>query len=118
MKIHEYQANQLLAEYGIPVQPGQIVENNMEIENAIEKLNSDLYVVKAQIHSGGRGKAGGVKVATSKEQAIQEAQSMLGKRIVTRQNGPDGQIVNKVLISEGASIKREYYLSIVNDSEN
>lgn len=118
MKIHEYQAGKLLVEYGIPVPPGQMVENVRQIEEAVEKLDTDFYVIKAQVHAGGRGKAGGVKIARSREQAVQEARSMLGSKIVTRQSGPEGQTIHKVLIAKGVSVKKEYYLSIISDAEN
>ncbi len=123
MKIHEYQAKAILARQGVPVQPGVLVDDPAGIESALSVFGpadseNTLYIVKAQIHSGGRGKAGGVKLARSREAAVQLARAMLGSRIVTRQNGPDGQIVRKVLVAEGVPILKEYYLSLVNDPES
>ena len=118
MKIHEYQAKAILEQQGVPVQRGILVERAPITHDDLAGLDAALYVVKAQIHSGGRGKAGGVKLAHSREQAAQLAQAMLGSRIVTRQNGPDGQIIHKVLIAEGVPILKEYYLSLVSDPEN
>jgi succinyl-CoA synthetase beta subunit len=114
MKAHEYQAKQLMAEFGVPVPRGSVAKTPAEAR----KIASDLggkVVVKAQVHAGGRGKAGGIKVVSSPDEAEQAAQKLLGTRLVTHQTGPQGVPVNTVLIEEAINIKRELYLSIVID---
>lgn len=114
MKIHEYQAKQLLARYGVAVPRGQVAETAKQAREAADKLGLPV-VVKAQIHAGGRGKGGGVKLARSAAEAEEIAAKMLGMRLVTHQTGPDGREVKRLLIEEGLKIKQEFYLGIVLD---
>lgn len=116
MKIHEYQAKELLERYGVPVLKGIMVETPEDAEKAAETLGG-LVVVKAQVHSGGRGKAGGVKLAHSPKEAKEIAKNMLGMKLVTNQTGPEGKIVRKLLLCEGAEIEKEFYLSVTVDNE-
>lgn len=118
MKIHEYQAKELFASYGIPVPAQALIIKPEEIEAAIDAVDAPLRVVKAQIHAGGRGKAGGVKLAKSREEAVEKASAMLGAKLVTKQSGPEGKVVHKVLITQGLDIEKEYYLSITVDNEH
>src|SRR5579885_654964 len=125
MNIHEYQAKQLLARYGVAVPLEIPVQSLAEARAAAEKIiaaGSASIVVKAQIHAGGRGKGvfksgfqGGVKVASSVEEAVSFAEKMLGQILVTRQTGPEGRQVQRLLISEGAKIKKEFYLAVLLD---
>jgi succinyl-CoA synthetase beta subunit len=115
MKIHEYQAKAILAKFGVPVPRGEVVLKKDEARAAAERLGTPVVVVKAQIHAGGRGKAGGVKVVKSAEEAATAAERMLGMKLVTAQTGPEGRIVRRVLIEEGLDIKREIYLSLLVD---
>ena len=116
MKIHEYQAKQILARYGVRIPRGEIAYSKDEARRAAEKLGGTV-VVKAQIHAGGRGKGGGVKVAKSAEQAEQLAEQMLGMTLVTHQTGPEGRKVQKVYVEEGLDIRRELYLGLVIDRQ-
>ncbi len=113
MNLHEYQAKTLLQKYGIPVPRGQVVSIAKEVAAATTAVTSDAWVVKAQVHAGGRGKAGGVKVVKSASEAQSVASELLGKTLVTYQNAPDGQPVNQVLIEETLPIARELYLSML-----
>ncbi len=115
MKIHEYQGKALLARHGVPVPRGEVASSADEAREVAERLGGSLVVVKAQIHAGGRGKAGGVKIARSAAEAGEIAGRMLGTRLVTYQTGADGQIVSRVLIEEGLEIARELYLGLVID---
>ncbi|OIQ86345.1 succinyl-CoA ligase [ADP-forming] subunit beta [mine drainage metagenome] len=115
MNLHEYQAKTLLQKYGIPVPRSQVVSVASEIAAATTAVNSDAWVVKAQVHAGGRGKAGGVKVVKSPSEALSVANELLGKILITYQNAPDGQPVNQVLIEETLPIARELYLSMLVD---
>jgi len=115
MNLHEYQAKSLLQKYGIPVPRGQVVAAANEVATATAEIASDAWVVKAQVHAGGRGKAGGVKVVKSATEAQNVATELLGKTLVTYQNAPDGQPVNQVLIEETLPIARELYLSMLVD---
>ena len=115
MNLHEYQAKTLLQKYGIPVPRGQVVAAANEVAAATSEINSNAWVVKAQVHAGGRGKAGGVKVVKSATEAQNVAAELLGKTLVTYQNAPDGQPVNQVLIEETLPIARELYLSMLVD---
>lgn len=119
MKIHEYQAKELLGSYGAPVPGGVLGETPGEIEKAAKALieTSGRCVLKAQVHSGGRGKAGGVKVAGSLEEAVSAAEAMLGMKLVTRQTGPEGKIVRKILVTEAVDVEKEFYVSVTTDSE-
>ncbi|MBR0466201.1 MAG: ADP-forming succinate--CoA ligase subunit beta [Clostridia bacterium] len=116
MKIHEYQAKKIMADYGINTDTGYLCETAEEVYEAAEKLGK--CVVKAQIHSGGRGKGGGVKLANTPLEAREIADNMLGMCLVTKQTGPEGKTVHKVLVTPANEIKKEYYLSITVDNEN
>ncbi len=115
MKIHEYQAKQILATYGVPVPAGEAVMNAAEAKGAAERLGGGTVVVKAQIHAGGRGKGGGVKLAANPVEADKLASQIHGMTLVTHQTGPDGRKVSRLLIEEGLPIARELYLGIVID---
>jgi len=115
MNLHEYQAKSLLQKYNIPVPRGQVVSVAKDVASAISELPNDSWVVKAQVHAGGRGKAGGVKVVKSSSEAQAVASELLGKTLVTYQNAPDGQPVNQVLVEETLPIARELYLSMLVD---
>jgi len=115
MKIHEYQAKAILAKFGVPVPRGEVVFKAEEARAAAQRIGTSVAVVKAQIHAGGRGKAGGVKLAKSPEEAASLAASMLGIRLVTPQTGPEGRTVRRLLIEEGLDIQRELYLSVLVD---
>ena len=117
MKIHEYQAKQLFKEHDIPVPEGYVAFSKEQALQNIEKLGSFPVVVKAQIHAGGRGKGGGVKLAKSKEEAIKFADEILGMNLVTHQTGPIGKEVKKLLIEAGQNIAKELYLSLLVDRE-
>jgi len=117
MNLHEYQSKQLFAEYGIPVPEGIAAETADAAVSAAEELGGDLWVVKAQVHAGGRGKAGGVKLARSKDEVRQYAADMLGTQLVTHQSGPEGLPVNTVYVEAGSDIERELYLSMLVDRE-
>ena len=118
MKIHEYQAKAILAKFGVPVPRGEVVFRKEDARAAAERLGTSIVVVKAQIHAGGRGKAGGVKLARSADQAQSLAEQILGMKLVTPQTGEEGRIVHRLLIEEGLDIKRELYLSVLVDRSN
>src|ERR1700687_4412327 len=115
MKIHEYQAKEIFRRFGVPTPRGEMVTTPEQARAAAERLGTKIVVVKAQIHAGGRGKAGGVKLAKSPAEAADLAKSILGMKLVTPQTGPGGRIVQRLLIEEGLDIKRELYLSILVD---
>ena len=118
MKIHEYQAKEILRKYGVPVPSGEMVETLEEADRAAKDLfdkGNAVVVVKAQIHAGGRGKGGGVKVVKSLDEASKAAKTILGMQLVTHQTGPQGQKVQRLLVEEGSAIDRELYLGIVLD---
>ena len=115
MKIHEYQAKQLLREHGVPVPRGTPAFSVDEAVAAAQELGGPVWVVKAQIHAGGRGKGGGVKLARSTEEVKQLASQILGMQLVTHQTGPGGQKVRRLLIEEGADIRKEYYVAVLTD---
>ncbi len=115
MKIHEYQAKSILAKYGVPVPQGEVIFNAADASNVAQRLGGGTVVVKAQIHAGGRGKGGGVKVVKNPGDAKAAAEKMLGMNLVTYQTGPSGQRVQRVLIEQGLEIERELYLGIVLD---
>ncbi len=117
MNLHEYQSKRLFAEYGIPVPRGIPVKSPNTAVDAAKELGGDLWVVKAQVHAGGRGKAGGVKLARSREEVRAAAEGMLGKQLVTHQSGPEGLPVNVVYVEAGSTIDRELYLSMLVDRE-
>jgi succinyl-CoA synthetase beta subunit len=114
MKIHEYQAKAILARHGVPVPQGEVVFSAEDARAVAERLGGTV-VVKAQIHAGGRGKGGGVKVVKNPDDAQSAAKGMLGTRLVTYQTGPDGQVVQRVLVEQGLQIARELYLGLVID---
>lgn len=115
MNVHEYQAKELLRSYGVPVPNGIAAFTVEEAVDASEQLSGPIKVVKAQIHAGGRGKAGGVKLAKSQEEVKEYATELLGKTLVTHQTGPEGKVVQRLLVEEGCAIDKEYYLGIVLD---
>jgi succinyl-CoA synthetase beta subunit len=115
MKIHEYQAKEIFRRFGVPTPRGEMVTSPDQARAVAERLGTKIVVVKAQIHAGGRGKAGGVKLAKSPAEAADLAKSILGMKLVTPQTGPAGRIVQRLLIEEGLDIKRELYLSILVD---
>jgi succinyl-CoA synthetase beta subunit len=116
MKIHEYQAKQLLARYGVPMPAGVPADTPAEAAKAAKRWPA--CVVKAQVHSGGRGKAGGVKLARGPEEAAAVAAAMLGTRLYTKQAGPEGKLVRHLLVTEAVEVAREYYLAAAIDPEN
>lgn len=118
MNIHEYQAKQILRQYSIPTSHGVVAFKEKEIDDLINNLDAKIYVVKAQIHAGGRGKAGGVKVLRNKEDAKKAAHAMLDATLVTHQTGPHGQKVRRVYVESGCDILKEYYFSVVLDRAN
>jgi succinyl-CoA synthetase beta subunit len=115
MKIHEYQAKAILAKFGVPTPRGEVIFKAEDAEGVAKRLGTPVVVVKAQIHAGGRGKGGGVKLAKSPAQAAELAGQILGMKLVTPQTGPEGRLVRRLLIEEGLDIKRELYLSILVD---
>src|ERR1019366_8075916 len=115
MKIHEYQGKEILTRFGIPVPRGYPAFSMREASEAAQRLGGSIWVVKAQIHAGGRGKGGGVKVARSLGEVAKLAGQILGMQLKTHQTGPDGQRVRRLLIEEGADIKKEYYLAVLTD---
>jgi succinyl-CoA synthetase beta subunit len=118
MKLHEYQAKEVLAQYGVPVQRGAVAETVEEAVAAAEAMAADgvtLFVVKAQVHAGGRGKGGGVKLAKSVDEVREKAAAILGMQLITPQTGPQGQTVRKVLVTAAEDIAHEYYLGVLLD---
>ncbi|MEZ4553939.1 MAG: ADP-forming succinate--CoA ligase subunit beta [Dehalococcoidia bacterium] len=115
MKLHEYQAKELLARYGVPVPNGKVAHTPDEAEAAANELGGKV-VVKAQVHAGGRGKAGGIKLASSAAEARAAAEALLGTRLVTHQSGPQGQPINAVLVEEQFEIERELYMGVIIDN--
>ncbi|MEE8434880.1 MAG: ATP-grasp domain-containing protein, partial [bacterium] len=118
MKIHEYQGKEILSRYGVPVPRAIMAETVEDAVNAAKEIGGDVWVVKAQIHAGGRGKGGGVKLAEGLEAVKENASQILGMQLVTHQTGPGGQKVKKVLIEEGMDIAKELYLSLLVDRES
>src|SRR5688500_12393178 len=114
MKIHEYQAKTILARYGVPVPRGEVAFTAAEAGQIAKRLGGAV-VVKAQIHAGGRGKGGGVKLAKSPDEAERFARDIIGMTLVTRQTGPEGRVVGRVLIEEGLQMQRELYVSLLLD---
>lgn len=117
MKIHEYQAKELFKKYGIPIPDGGVAFNPDEADQIATKLGSLPVVVKAQIHAGGRGKGGGVKLAEAADEVKRIAGDIIGMNLITHQTGPEGKTVNKVLVEQGLNIAKELYLSIIPDRE-
>ena len=115
MNLHEYQGKQLFAQYGLPVSRGVACDTPKEVENAVKEIGGDKWVVKAQVHAGGRGKAGGVKLVDSSREAVEFAQKWLGNRLVTYQTDENGQPVSRILVEECTDIADELYLGAVVD---
>ena len=115
MNIHEHQAKELFDGYDIPVSKGSVAYEKSQINEAVGKVKGPIWVVKAQIHAGGRGKGGGVKVVFSKEEAVNEAEKMFGMNLITPQTGPAGKEVKRIYIENGSDIKKELYLSCLLD---
>ncbi len=115
MNIHEYQGKEILRQYGVAVPNGKVAFTVDEAVKAGKELGSSVSVVKAQIHAGGRGKAGGVKIAKNEEEVRTYAEEILGKTLITHQTGPEGKEVKRLLIEEGCDIKQEYYVGLVLD---
>jgi succinyl-CoA synthetase beta subunit len=113
MNLHEYQSKQLFARYGIPVPNGLVAANGEEAAEAARKLGGSKWVVKAQVHAGGRGKAGGVKLVDSPEAASEATEKMIGRRLATHQTGPEGLPIHQVFVEQGSKIERELYVSLV-----
>ena len=117
MDIHEYQAKQLLSKFGVNVPPGEVVYQTHEAENIVSWLNEDKIVVKAQVHAGGRGKAGGIKVCSGDEEVIKTVDKMIGMKIITPQTSESGKTVRRVYLEKGYDIQKELYLCITVDRE-
>ncbi len=117
MNIHEHQAKEILKEFGAPVSNGVVIFDVSEIKQKIKKLMSKNFVLKAQIHAGGRGKAGGVKLINKEEDLQIEAKKMMGKTLITHQTGPEGKVVKRLYIEEASEIAEEFYLSCLIDRE-
>jgi succinyl-CoA synthetase beta subunit len=115
LKLHEYQAKEIFAKYGLPVQPGFLIKHLSEIDEALKKFPQGPWVVKAQIHAGGRGKAGGVKLAKTESELRQKASDILGMTLVSPQTGPQGKLVKKVFITPAIDYVKELYVSVVLD---
>lgn len=115
MNIHEYQAKELLRAYGIPVPLGEVVYSDRAAARVAEEIGGNRWVVKAQIHAGGRGKAGGVRIASSREELRELTDRMIGSRLVTEQTGPEGRLVQRVLIERACRVDREWYLGMTVD---
>lgn len=119
MKIHEYQAKEILKEFSVPIQDGVIIERKDQAEKALDMVERDLktkqFVIKAQIHAGGRGKGGGVKFAPDRKSALEHIKNILGMTLVTHQTGPEGRLVKKVMVGEAIDIAKEFYVAITLD---
>lgn len=115
MNLHEFQSKELLSAYGLPVLSGELCYTPGEVEAGYDHLNSELCVIKAQVHAGGRGKGGGVKLARSAAEAREAAEAIIGMKLVTPQTGAAGKLVRKVYVEAGCAIKKEYYLSLLVD---
>ena len=119
MKIHEYQAKEILKKFGVPIQDGVIVDDEKDIPSAIaqveKEFNVDQFVIKAMVHAGGRGKGGGVKFAPDRDKALEFGKEILGMTLVTHQTGPEGKYVKKIMVGEAVDIAEEYYLAITMD---
>ena len=117
MNIHEHQAKELLREFGAPVSKGIVILSINDLKEKISKLKSKKFVLKAQIHAGGRGKAGGVKLVNDISELEAEAKKMMGKILKTHQTGPEGKVVKRLYIEEASDISKEFYLSCLVDRE-
>ena len=118
MNIHEHQAKEILKEFGAPVSNGVVIFSIDEIKNKLSQLKSNQFVLKAQIHAGGRGKAGGVKLIKNLSDVEKEAKAMMGKILITHQTGPEGKKVQRLYIEEASDIAKEFYLSCLVDRES
>ena len=118
MNLHEYQSKEVMALFGLPVLPGVLCYTPGEAEAAYDNLGTEICVIKAQVHAGGRGKGGGVKLAKSSKEARQVADEILGMNLVTPQTSAEGKLVRKVYVESGCNIEKEYYLSFLMDREN
>ena len=118
MNIHEHQAKEMLRDFGAPVLNGVVVFSVDEIKEKVSKLRKQAFVLKAQIHAGGRGKAGGVKLINDLNELEKEAEKMMGKILVTHQTGPEGKKVKRLYIEEASDISKEFYLSCLVDRES
>ena len=118
MNIHEHQAKEILKDFGAPVSTGVVIYSKNEILEKINSLNSKEFVVKAQIHAGGRGKAGGVKLVKNKNELESVVKKMFGKVLITHQTGPEGKEVKRIYIEEASNISKELYLSCLVDRES
>jgi succinyl-CoA synthetase beta subunit len=118
MNLHEYQSKRVFADYGVPVPAGRVAASEAEAVAAARDLPGPVWVVKAQVHAGGRGKAGGVKLCRSPEEAGKAAKAMLGERLVTPQTGARGLPIGLVYVESGSAIERELYFSVLLDREN
>ena len=115
MNLHEYQGKELFAKFGLPVSKNKVITSADDVVNACRDIGGNKWVVKAQVHAGGRGKAGGVKLVSSPEEGIEFANHWLGKRLITYQTDSNGQLVNSILVEECTDIAKELYLSAVID---
>lgn len=115
MKIHEYQAREILQDFDVPIPAGKVADTPSQAREIAEQLGGNVWAVKAQVHAGGRGKGGGVKLARNLEQVEELAKAMIGMRLVTKQTGPGGALVSKVLIQQGVNIVSEYYVGFLID---
>ena len=118
MDIHEYQSKEILSEYGIPIAAGGLAYSPEQAAYRASEIGGDVWVVKAQIHSGARGKAGGIKVCKSEDDVAKAAEELLGKKLVTHQTGPQGKVCHRIYIEAGCNIEREIYLAFVLDRQN
>ena len=118
MNIHEYQAKEILRKYGLELPEGILATTADEAVDAASKIKSNIWVLKAQVHAGGRGKAGGVKLAKTLDEVKEEASKMIGMKLITPQTGVEGKIVRKIYVEAGSNIKKEYYISVVLDRNN
>ena len=118
MNIHEHQAKEILREFGAPVSNGVVVNLIEEIKEKVSKLTGNNFVLKAQIHAGGRGKAGGVKLVKNIKELETESKKMMGKTLITHQTGPEGKKVQRLYIEEASEISKEFYLSCLIDRES
>ena len=118
MNIHEYQAKEILEKYGVPIPKYVVVHSKDEIQGAMNQLGLSSAIVKIQVHAGGRGKAGGVKFAKTKDEIKTYSEQLLGMKMVNNQTGPDGVIAHKIMLSDPVDIKKEFYLGAIIDREN
>jgi succinyl-CoA synthetase beta subunit len=118
MNIHEYQAKEILRKYGLELPEGLLATNADEAVDAASKIKSNVWVIKAQVHAGGRGKAGGVKLAKTLDEVRYYTSNMIGMKLVTPQTGAEGKLIRKVYVEAGSNIKKEYYISVVLDRDN